>query len=82
MGRFGHLDSNRRVLLATEDGLPTCAQEYWAQYSRTLAALFELPGEVIVFCGMALRYAEDHPINTLRTRRDSLLDWAAMRGFD
>ena len=70
------------MLLAVEDGLSTCAQEYWSLYPRTLADLLELPAEEMVFCGMALGYADDHPINTLRTRRDPVSDWATFLGFD
>ncbi len=70
------------MLLAVEDGLSTCAQEYWSRYPRTLADLLKLPAEQMVFCGMALGYADDHPINTLRTRRDPASDWATLLGFD
>ena len=70
------------MLLAVEAGLSTCAQEYWARYPRTLATLLDLAPDEMVFCGMALGYAADHPINTLRTRRDPISDWAVLRGFD
>lgn len=70
------------MLLAVEDGLSTCAQEYWSRYPRTLADLLGLPAEEMVFCGMGLGYADENPINTLRTRRDPISDWVAFRGFD
>lgn len=69
------------MLLATEDGLATCAQEFWSRYPKTLAALLDLPAEEMVFCGMALGYADEHPINTLRTRRDPTSDWTVLHGF-
>lgn len=70
------------MLLAVEAGLSSCAQEYWSRYPRTLADLLELPAENLVFCGLALGYADNDPINTLRTRRDPVSDWATFRGFD
>lgn len=70
------------MLLAVEDGLSTCAQEYWSRYPKTLADLLDLPAEEMVFCGMALGYADEHPINTLRTGRDPASDWATFLGFD
>ena len=70
------------MLLATEEGLATCAQEYWSRYPKTLAELLGLPDEEMVFCGMALGYADEHAINTLRTRRDPASDWTILRGFE
>lgn len=70
------------MLLAVEEGLSSCAQEYWSRYPKTLADLLALPPEEMVFCGLALGYADDHPINTLRTRRDPVSEWASFHGFD
>ncbi len=70
------------MLLAVEDGLSTCAQEYWSRYPKTLATLLGLPEQEMVFCGMALGYAAEHPINTLRTRRAPVSEWATLHGFD
>jgi nitroreductase len=71
------------MLLATEHGLDTCAQEYWSRYPRTVARLLDLPGELILFSGMALGYRDPaNPINGLRTRRDPLESWAQLHGFD
>lgn len=71
------------MLLATEDGLATCAQEYWSRYPVTLARLLALPQHQMVFCGIALGHPEpDAPINRLRTRRAPFDEWATMRGFD
>lgn len=71
------------MLLATERGLATCAQEYWARYPQTLAEVLNLPEDHMIFSGMALGYADEAaPINTLRTRRDPFDLWAEMRGFD
>jgi nitroreductase len=71
------------MLLAVEQGLSTCAQEYWARYPRTVARFVGLPDDHMLFSGMALGYAdESHPINQWRTRRDALELWCDMRGFD
>lgn len=71
------------MLLATERGLDTCAQEYWARYPKTVAQFVGLPDDHMVFSGMALGYRDEtHPINTLRTRRDPFETWGEMRGFE
>lgn len=71
------------MLLATERGLATCAQEYWARYPRTLAESLGLPDDHMMFSGMAMGYADETaPINTLRTRRDSFEAWGELRGFE
>lgn len=71
------------MLLAVERGLATCAQEYWARYPQTLGEVLNLPGDHMIFSGMALGYADEAaPINTLRTRRDPFEVWGEMHGFD
>ena len=71
------------MLLAVERGLDTCAQEYWARYPKTVAQVVGLPDDHLVFSGMALGYRDpDHPINTLRARRDAFEIWGELRGFD
>ena len=71
------------MLLATERGLATCAQEYWARYPQTLAESLGLPDDHMIFSGMALGHADETaPINTLRTRRDSFEAWGELRGFE
>ncbi|MDP1630691.1 MAG: nitroreductase [Caulobacter sp.] len=71
------------MLLATERGLSTCAQEFWARYPKTVADHIDLPDDHMLFSGMAMGWAdEDAPINGLRTRRDPFEAWATMEGFD
>ncbi|MDP1643054.1 MAG: nitroreductase [Phenylobacterium sp.] len=71
------------MLLAVEQGLATCAQEYWARYPQTLAEVLNLPQDQMIFSGMALGYADAAaPINTLRTRRDPFEVWGEMLGFE
>jgi len=71
------------MLLATERGLATCAQEFWARYPKTVAEHLALPEDHMLFSGMALGWPDETaPINTLRTRRDPFEVWAEMRGFE
>ena len=70
------------MLLAVERGLDTCAQEFWARLPKTVGAFLELPEDHMLFSGMALGYRDETaPINTLRTRRETVEDFAEMRGF-
>ena len=71
------------MLLAVEQGLATCAQEFWARYPKTVAKFIGLPDDHMLFSGMALGYADaSQPINQWRTRRDPFEVWGEMRGFD
>ncbi len=70
------------MLLAVERGLDTCAQEFWARVPKTVGAALGLADDHMLFSGMALGWRdENHPINTLRTRRDPFEVFANMRGF-
>ncbi len=70
------------MLLAVEAGLDTCAQEAWCQFPKTLARHLELGAHEMVFSGMALGYRDEaHPINSLRTRREALGEFATFKGF-
>ncbi len=65
------------MLLATEAGLSTCAQEAWAAHSQAVGAFLETPEELMLFCGMAIGYADDsEPVNTLVSDREPLDVWA------
>ncbi len=70
------------MLLATERGLDTCAQEYWARYPQTVAKHLGLPEDHMLFSGMALGWRDpEAPINTLRSQRDDFDLWAELKGF-
>ena len=70
------------MLLAVERGLDTCAQEFWARLPKTVGAFVNLPEDHMLFSGMALGYRDKaHAINTLRTRRETVDDFAELRGF-
>ena len=70
------------MLLATERGLGTCAQEAWALVHRTVAAALSLPESRMVYCGLALGWPDpDHPINQWRSERQPLEGFATFAGF-
>jgi len=59
------------MLLATESGLGTCAQEAWSQRPAVVAEQLNPPDALTIFCGMAIGYADpDAPVNTLRSDRE------------
>ncbi|PYB78937.1 nitroreductase family protein [Pseudomonas sp. LB-090624] len=70
------------MLLAHERGLATCAQACWTLVHQTVQRQLELPAELMLFCGIAVGYADaDHPINALRTEREPLEAVVEFRGF-
>lgn len=70
------------MLLARERGLATCPQEAWAAVHDVVARHVELPAERILYCGMAMGYADEAaPINKLRTEREQVEAFARFRGF-
>jgi nitroreductase len=70
------------MLLAREHGLHTCAQEAWSAWYRTVGEFLHLPPELMLFSGMALGHRDESaPINTLRTDRAPLEEFAELRGF-
>ncbi len=71
------------MLLAVEQGLDTCAQEFWARYPLTVARHCGLPEDHMVFSGMALGYRDEaHPINAWRSTRDPADTWCELKGFE
>jgi nitroreductase len=70
------------MLLAREHGLHTCAQEAWSVWHRTVGEFLQLPPELMLFSGMALGYRDESaPINSLKTDRAPLEEFAELRGF-
>ncbi len=69
------------MLLLRAEGLDSCAQECWAIYPATVGAFLALPPERMLFCGMAIGVADPAaPVNTLRTRRAAVADFARFHG--
>ena len=58
------------LLLATEAGLATCAQEAWATKPQTVAEYVGAPPESMLFCGMAIGYEDtEAAVNSLKSNR-------------
>ncbi len=69
------------MLLAREHGLHTCPQEAWAIWHKTLGEFLSIPPELMLFCGMGIgTMDETQPINTLRTERAALDEFATFVG--
>ncbi|MEM7218953.1 MAG: nitroreductase [Pseudomonadota bacterium] len=65
------------MLLAQEAGLATCAQEAWSARPGAVTSYVGAPEELMLFCGMAIGYANpDAPVNALETEREPLENWA------
>lgn len=65
------------MLLATEAGLGTCAQEYWSARSKAVTEFLDTPPHLMLFCGLAIGYEDpEAPINSFKTERMPLSDWA------
>jgi nitroreductase len=68
------------MLLAREYGLHTCPQEAWSSWSRIIREFFQVPQNEMIFCGLALGYADDSaPINKLVSERAPLSDFLTVR---
>jgi len=71
------------MLLARAHGLHTCAQEAWTSWHKTVSAFLNLPREHILFCGIALGFADEAaPINNWRAEREPVEAFAKFDGFD
>lgn len=70
------------MLLARAHGLHTCPQEAWTNWHKTLTVFLDLPPEHILFCGIALGYADDAaPINAWRSQREPVDSFTRFEGF-
>ena len=68
------------ALAATERGVASCFQEFWATLRTTLKAHFQLAEHEMVYCGMALGHADESaPVNRLRSDRASVDEFASFR---
>lgn len=65
------------MLLAAEAGLASCAQEAWATRSEAVKSYLGYDDNLMLFCGMAVGYADtDVPVNSLVSDRAPLDQWA------
>lgn len=70
------------MLAAREEGLHTAAQEAWAVWKDAVTAATGAPDDLMLFCGVGLGWMDDSaPINTLRTERADVAEFATFQGF-
>ncbi len=63
------------MLLFAEQGLDTCAQEFWSRWPKTVAEFVGAPPELMLFCGLAIGHADpDAPVNALVSARAPVSD--------
>ncbi len=82
-GQWAHLGMFMQsvALAATERGVASCFQEAWARVRVSLRDHFGLGPTELVYCGMALGYADPaHPMNSLRSRRAEVEDFTTFLG--
>lgn len=66
------------MLLLQQHGIASCAQECWSVYHREVAEQLSPPPQLMLFCGMAIGYADERaPVNRVRTRRLPLEQFAS-----
>jgi nitroreductase len=83
-GQWAHLGMFMQsvALAAIERGVQSCIQEAWARMRTPLAAHFALGDQEMIYCGMALGYAdESKAVNTMRSDRAEVEEIAEFRGF-
>ncbi|MDZ4776551.1 MAG: nitroreductase, partial [Alphaproteobacteria bacterium] len=83
-GQWAHLGMfMQTIALAAEArGVASCMQEAWGRVRETLAKHFALPETEMIYCGMALGYADESAaVNSLRSDRATVDEFATFRGF-
>lgn len=69
------------MLLLREHGLDSCAQEAWSLYHDTVREVLAPQDELMLFCGMAIGYADRSvPLDRLHAERAPLDAFATLRG--
>ena len=69
------------MLLATEAGLDTCAQEAWSSYPDAVKEFVGAPEEEMLFCGVAIGHADlEAPVNALESKRMDRDQWVRFIG--
>jgi nitroreductase len=83
-GQWAHMGMFMQsiALAALERGVARCMQEAWARMRTPLHTHFGLGETEMIYCGMALGYADETaPINSLRSDRAEVEEIAVFRGF-
>lgn len=64
------------MLLCTEAGIDTCAQESWAMRAGAVTDYVGAPEELELFCGVAIGHADpDQPVNAMVSERQPVEEW-------
>lgn len=83
-GQWAHLGMFMQslALAAEERGVATCMQEAWARLRVSLKQHFALADSEMIYCGMALGYADKAAtVNQLRSERAAVEAFATFKGF-
>ena len=71
------------MYLARGHGLDTCAQVAWSRVYGTVAEFLDLPEGQMVYCGMAMGYADPYaPVNNFRIPRAPVEEYCRFHGFE
>lgn len=69
------------MLLARGEGLDTCPQEYMGVYGKTIKAHLGLSDDTLLFCGIAIGWREDVPVNDFPRERVPVEEHITFQGF-
>ena len=70
------------MLLLREEGLDSCPQECWSVYPQTITGFLGTPDERMLFCGMAIGFADEaDKANQFRARRAPVDAFARFHGI-
>jgi nitroreductase len=71
-------------LVSHEFGLSTCLQEAWSTYHDVIYDCLKIDRHSqVIWCGIGIGYADmSQPVNTLRSSRLSVDEFATFQGFD
>jgi nitroreductase len=71
------------MLLAREEGLDTCPQEYMGMYGRTIKDHLGMSEDTMLFCGIAIGWRdESDSVNSFPRERVPLDEQVTFLGFD
>jgi nitroreductase len=70
------------MLLAREEGLDTCPQEYMGMYGRTIKNHLGLADDILLFCGIAIGWRDGNDaVNNFARERVPLDEHVTFQGF-
>ncbi len=70
------------MLLLREEGLDSCPQLSWADYTNQVRACVAMPDDHVFYCGLAIGYRDaDTAVNTFEVTRAALDEVVRFEGF-